>query len=72
MSSNYNVYDAAMKRIAYVFQEFEQVFVSFSGGKDSGLMLNLVLEYATENNLLDRISVYHMDYEAQYQMTWIS
>lgn len=64
-----NVYEAAIKRIAYIFNEFEQIVVSFSGGKDSGVMLNLVLKYASENGRLDKVSVYHMDYEAQYEMT---
>ena len=36
-----NVYEAALERIAYCFQEFDNVLVSFSGGKDSGVMLNL-------------------------------
>lgn len=64
-----NVYEAAIKRIAFIFEEFEQIVVSFSGGKDSGVMLNLVLDYAKKINQLDKVSVYHMDYEAQYQMT---
>lgn len=64
-----NVYEASMSRIAYLFNEFEQIIVSFSGGKDSGVMLNLVLDHAKNKNLLHRIGVYHMDYEAQYQMT---
>jgi predicted phosphoadenosine phosphosulfate sulfurtransferase len=64
-----NVYEAARKRIKYIFEEFEQIVVSFSGGKDSGVMLNLVLDYATETNQLSKVCVYHLDYEAQYQMT---
>lgn len=64
-----NVYEAAKKRIEYVFSEFDQVVISFSGGKDSGVMLNIALEYARETNQLHKLSVYHMDYEAQYQMT---
>lgn len=64
-----NVYEAAMERIAFVFSEFEQVFVSFSGGKDSGVMLNLVLNYAKEHQQLHKLNIYHVDYEAQYQMT---
>lgn len=64
-----NVYEAAQQRIAYLFGEFEQVVVSFSGGKDSGVLLNLVLDYAREHGQLSRLSVYHMDYEAQYQCT---
>ena len=64
-----NVYDAAKDRIKYVFDSFEQVVVSFSGGKDSGVILNMALEYAKEEGVLNKLAVYHMDYEAQYQMT---
>ena len=64
-----NVYDAAMQRIEFLFEEFEQILVAFSGGKDSGVMLNLCYEYARKNNLLHKLAMYHMDYEAQYQMT---
>jgi predicted phosphoadenosine phosphosulfate sulfurtransferase len=58
-----------MERIAYCFEEFPQVLVAFSGGKDSGVLLNLCLQYVRDNDLLDCLSVYHIDYEAQYQMT---
>ena len=64
-----NVYDAAMKRIEYLFNEFEQIIISFSGGKDSGVMLNITLDYAKKTNQLHKVGVYHMDYEAQYEMT---
>ena len=64
-----NVYEAAMKRIEFLFDEFEQIIISFSGGKDSGVMMNIVLNYATKTNQLHRVGVYHMDYEAQYQET---
>ncbi len=64
-----NVYEAAHERISYIFEEFEQIVVSFSGGKDSGVTLNLALEIATKKNMLYKLGVYHMDYEAQYQQT---
>lgn len=64
-----SVYDRAIERLNYIFDEFDKVWVSFSGGKDSGVMLNLTLQVAEDRNMLDKVIVYHMDYEAQYQET---
>lgn len=64
-----NVYESTLERIKYTFENFDQIIVSFSGGKDSGIILNMVLEYAKEIGALNKVGVYHMDYEAQYQMT---
>lgn len=64
-----NVYEATLKRIEYLFNEFEQIIISFSGGKDSGVMMNIALKYASETGQLSKVGVYHMDYEAQYQET---
>lgn len=64
-----NVYEASIKRIALLFKEYDNVLVSFSGGKDSGILLNLCYDYAKENGLLDKLAVYHLDYEAQYSFT---
>ena len=38
-----NVFDATMERIKFAFENFDNIYVSFSGGKDSGLLLNLSL-----------------------------
>lgn len=62
-----NVYEAAKQRIKKVFDEFDNVYVSFSGGKDSGVLLNLAIDHA--RSIGRRLGVFHIDYEAQYQMT---
>ena len=61
-----NVYDAAIKRINYLFDEFEEVVVGFSGGKDSTCVLNLALEVAEQRNRLP-LKVMFLDQEAEWQ-----
>lgn len=68
-SKNYidqNVYDATNKRLEFIFNEFDNVMISFSGGKDSGVLLNLSYEYAKKHNMTDKLALYTMDYEAGY------
>ena len=62
-----NVYEAAQQRIAYIFDEFEHVMVSFSGGKDSGVVLNMAIDEARRRGR--RISVWFIDLEAWYKKT---
>lgn len=62
-----NVYDAAKKRIEWCLSEFDYCYVSFSGGKDSGVLLEMTAEVAA--SMGKRWGIFHMDYEAQYQMT---
>lgn len=62
-----NVYDAAMERIDFIFKNFERVYLSFSGGKDSGVMLNLALEYMKKNNITRKLGIQIMDNEANYE-----
>jgi len=64
-----SVYTKTVERIDYTFKNFDNIYLSFSGGKDSGVMLNLVVEYMRSNNITKKIGLFHIDYEAQYQMT---
>ena len=64
-----NVYEAFLDRMKFIFEEFDNIFVSFSGGKDSGLLLNLTLDFQKKYYPGKRIGVYHQDFEAQYQLT---
>lgn len=64
-----NVYDAALQRIGTIFEEFENICISFSGGKDSSAMLNLVLDYMRKNQIKRKVGVLFIDVEAQYQFT---
>jgi predicted phosphoadenosine phosphosulfate sulfurtransferase len=61
-----NVYDAACGRIDLIFQKFERVYVSFSGGKDSGVMLNLCIDYVRKNKVDKKIGVLVMDNECNF------
>lgn len=64
-----NVYEATLLRIERIFTDFDNIYVSFSGGKDSGVLLNLCIDYIRKNKIRHKIGVFHIDYEAQYQMT---
>ncbi len=64
-----NVYDALQARLHFLFGEFDNIFVSFSGGKDSGLLLNIVLDFQKKYYPGRRIGVFHQDFEAQYSVT---
>jgi len=61
-----NVYDAAMGRIDYIFNSFERIYLSFSGGKDSGVMLNLCIDYMKKNNIKKKLGIMIMDNESNF------
>ncbi|KHF33408.1 Phosphoadenosine phosphosulfate reductase family protein [Paenibacillus sp. P1XP2] len=64
-----NVYEALQDRLAFIFSEFDNIYVSFSGGKDSGVLLNLVMSYMEQHGINKRIGLFHQDFEAQYKKT---
>ena len=62
-----SVLEAAKQRITLLFNNFEKIYCSFSGGKDSSVMLHLLLEEAEKRNR--KIGVLVIDLEAQYKDT---
>lgn len=64
-----NVYEALQERLDLIFREFDNIFVSFSGGKDSGLLLQLTLDFQKKYYPNKKIGVFHQDFEAQYRVT---
>lgn len=62
-----DVLTAAKGRISTVFDRFERLYVSFSGGKDSTVLLHLVAEEARRRGR--RFGVLIIDWEAQYTAT---
>ncbi|MBS1455348.1 MAG: phosphoadenosine phosphosulfate reductase family protein, partial [Lentisphaeria bacterium] len=63
----YDVFVGARTRIAWIFEEFSQVYLSFSGGKDSTVMLHLCAEEA--RRLHRKFGVLFIDWECQYKLT---
>ena len=62
-----DVLEAARQRINYTFDEFDNISVSFSGGKDSTIMLHLVAEEARKRGRTFALLL--VDLEAQYKAT---
>ena len=62
-----NVYEAAGERFKFIFDNFPRIYLSFSGGKDSGVMLNMALQYMRENKIKRKIGIMVMDNEANYE-----
>jgi len=63
-----NVFDAALDRIRWIFDEFPNVICGVSGGKDSTIVFNLTLQVARERNRLP-LKVLFIDQEAEWQAT---
>ena len=63
-----NVYDAAIRRIDDSLDEFQAFYVSLSGGKDSGVLLQLVIDRARIAGRLP-VPVMFFDWETCYRTT---
>lgn len=66
---NKNVYEVTLERLKYIFSKFDHIVIAFSGGKDSGVLMELVHKYYQSNSSNVKISVYHLDYEGGYDHT---
>lgn len=62
-----SVLKASKERIKIIFDNFEKVYISFSGGKDSTVMTHLVLDEAIKRNR--KVGLLIIDLEAQYKHT---
>ena len=62
-----DVLQAAEERTSKVFDDFERVYVSFSGGKDSGVLYEIAAREARKRGR--RLGVLFVDLEAQYKLT---
>lgn len=60
-----NVFEAGLDRIRYLFDEFPNVIVGISGGKDSTVTLNMALKVAEEKGRLP-LKVLFTDQEAEW------
>jgi predicted phosphoadenosine phosphosulfate sulfurtransferase len=58
---------AARERISKVFDDFPRIYISFSGGKDSAVMMHLVMHEAQIRQR--KVGVLFVDLEAQYKLT---
>lgn len=62
-----NVLEAVKERIELIFDNYENIHVSVSGGKDSTVLCHLVLEEAVKRNR--RVGIFFLDEEVVYHST---
>ena len=62
-----NVHEAAKERIEWTFDNFEKIYISFSGGKDSAVMLHMVMDEAKKRNRI--VGCLFIDWECQISLT---
>jgi len=62
-----NVYDAAIERLTFLFNNFDNICFSFSGGKDSSVTVQLGAKVARK--LKKKFSVMYLDLEAMFEET---
>lgn len=63
-----NVFEEALERINWIYDNHDDVVVAMSGGKDSTVVFNLTLMVAKERGRLP-LKVFWLDQEAEWQST---
>ncbi|RTZ17895.1 DUF3440 domain-containing protein [Vibrio aquaticus] len=63
-----DVFTAAKRRISYIFDHFDHLYISVSGGKDSAVLLNLAIREAEIRGRLP-LDILIVDFEAQFEQT---
>lgn len=63
-----NVYEAAKKRIRRIYDEFDNIVVAISGGKDSTVIMELCVEVAKERCRLPLKAMF-IDQEDEWSYT---
>jgi len=64
---NKNVLESAIERYEYIFDNFENIIVSISGGKDSTVLAHMALMEAKKRNR--KIGIFFLDEEVVYKNT---
>jgi predicted phosphoadenosine phosphosulfate sulfurtransferase len=62
-----SVHQAAIERIEWTFDNFERIYISYSGGKDSTVMLHMVMDEAIKRGR--KVGVMALDWECQISHT---
>lgn len=62
-----SVLEASIERISFTFDNFDKIYLSLSGGKDSTVMFHLVINEAIKRNR--KIGIFILDWECQFEMT---
>jgi predicted phosphoadenosine phosphosulfate sulfurtransferase len=62
-----DVLTVAKERISWTFDNFEKIYISYSAGKDSTVMLHLVMEEAIKRD--KKVGLLLIDLEGQYKLT---
>jgi predicted phosphoadenosine phosphosulfate sulfurtransferase len=65
--SNKDVFTASKERMEWIFDNFNKIYISYSGGKDSTVMVHLAMEEAMKRNR--KVGLLIVDLEGQYKIT---